>query len=253
MVDLPSRWAANGSLRMFLGRGNRYVIGATGVVLFCIGIHDGFLAYLALRRGDDSLVSYDQTQDGLSWTLPWMGPTQGTLLRFGAFCPERILKASSSSSAQYWRTFTSMVVPISVVEWLVLVWVWTKYLPSKLLSPVTNLSWQLSWPVVYLLSSLTGQLWMMAFHYETMRLQQFHDSYYDAAAASSLPSLSGCAGWATAGVLCAVGIQAPNRRFPCFLSCIALVLLHQFQVTGSVIGCSAAAFFGWAYSGLWSH
>ena len=238
MVDAPSRFAGT-SMRS----GNRLVIGATVFVLFCIGIHDAFLAYLAMRRGDTS-------SGGFAWALPWVGPTGRSLLRFGAFCPERLLKASSS---EYWRSLTSMVISISLVEWILLVWVWTRYLPSKLLSPASNFSWQLSWPVVYVLSSWTGQLWMMAFHYETIRTsvgqQQDSDLYDDV----SLPALSGCAGWATAGVLTAVGIQAPSRRFPCFLSSSVLVLLHQCQNTGSVIGCSGAAFFGWAYSGLWSH
>ncbi len=232
---LPFRFAA-----IHIHRGNRYVLGATAFVLFCIGIHDAFLDYLAMRRGDSI---------SLAWSLPWIGPTQRSLLRFGAFCPERILK----SPFEYWRCMTSIVLPTSLVEWLLLVWVWTMYLPKSLVFPTRNFSWQLSWLVVYLLSAVTGQLWMNAFHYETIRLtvsqeQQNSDLYED----SSLPALSGCAGWATAGVLCAVGIQTTNRRFPCFVSSIALVVLHQLESTGSVIGCSAAAFFGWAYSGFWS-
>ena len=223
-------------------RGNRIVLGTTSFALFCIGIHDTFLGYLAMRRGET-------TSDRLAWRLPWIEPTQRSLLRFGAFCPERLLKSSS----EYWRSLTSLALPISLVEWLLLVWVWTMYLPTSLRFPTRNFAWQLSWPVIYLLSSFTGQLWMSAFHYETIRLsqtqeQQDSDLYDD----SSLPALSGCAGWATAGVLCAVGIQTRNRRFPCFVSSIALVLLHQFEATGSVIGCSSAAFFGWAYSGLFS-
>eukprot|EP00531_Pseudo-nitzschia_arenysensis_P004342 CAMPEP_0116128274 /NCGR_PEP_ID=MMETSP0329-20121206/7274_1 /TAXON_ID=697910 /ORGANISM="Pseudo-nitzschia arenysensis, Strain B593" /LENGTH=514 /DNA_ID=CAMNT_0003622405 /DNA_START=171 /DNA_END=1712 /DNA_ORIENTATION=- len=246
--DLTSSPSENGSSNSLssrlasirIHRGNRYVMGATAFVLFCIGIHDAFLGYLAMRRGDN--VS-------LAWSLPWMGPTQRSLLLFGAFCPERILK----SPYEYWRCLTSIVLPTSLVEWLLLVWVWTMYLPTSLVFPTRNFSCQLSWLVVYLLSAVTGQLWMAAFHYETIRLsvsqeQQNSDLYED----SSLPALSGCAGWATAGVLCAVGIQATNRRFPCFVSSIAFVVLHQLEATGSVIGCSAAAFFGWAYSGFWS-
>jgi hypothetical protein len=245
MIDGPPRLATTVSSGISIGislrRGNAFVIGATAFVLFCVGTHDIFLAYLAMRRG----ITASEQRYALAWTLPWIGPTQRSLLRFGAFSPERLLAASSSAAPEYWRSLTSMVVPISLVEWLLLAWVWTRYLPSSLYSPATNFSWQLSWPVVYLLSSLTGQLWMVAFHSSVA-----HDANaYD----SSLPALSGCAGWATAGVLCAVGIQAPNRRFPCFLSSIALVVLHQCQATGSVIGCSAAAFFGWAYSGLWAH
>lgn len=243
MIDGPPRLATTGSfgIGISIRRGNAFVIGATAFVLFCVGMHDIFLAYLAMRRG----ITASEQRYALAWTLPWIGPTQRSLLRFGAFSPERLLSASSSAAPEYWRSLTSMVVPISLVEWLLLAWVWTKYLPSSLYSPATNFSWQLSWPVVYLLSALTGQLWMVAFHSSVAQDANAYDS--------SLPAISGCAGWATAGVLCAVGIQAPNRRFPCFLSSIALVVLHQCQATGSVIGCSAAAFFGWAYSGLWAH
>jgi hypothetical protein len=244
MIDGPPRLATTGSIGISIRRGNVFVIGATAFVLFCVGMHDIFLVYLAMRRG----ITASEQRYGLAWTLPWIGPTQRSLLRFGAFSPERLLPASSSAP-EYWRSFTSMVVPISLVEWLLLVWVWTRYLPSSLFSPATNFSWQLSWPVVYLLSALTGQLWMMAFHYEIIHSSVAQDAN---AYEFSLPALSGCAGWATAGVLCAVGIQAPNRRFPCFVSSIALVVLHQCQATGSVIGCSAASFFGWAYSGLWA-
>ena len=233
MVD-PPRVTANGIITNICS-GNFVVIGATAFVLFCVGLHDLFLAYIAMRRGIT-------VSERLAWTLPWIGPTERSLLRFGAFCPERLL----SFSSEYWRSLTSMFVTTSLVEWILLVWVWTRYLPSPS-SSASNPSWQLSWPIVYLLSALTGQLWMVAFDYDNLGSSLTHDNYYD-----YVPTLSGCAGWATAGVLCAIGIQKPHRRFPCFISAIAFVILHQCQTTGSVIGCSAAAFFGWAFSGIWS-
>ena len=245
MIGGPSRLAADNrsAETRNLPRGNRFVLGPTALVLFCVGLHDVFLAYLGMRRG--VTASY-----GFAWTLPWCGPSPRSLLRFGAFCPERLLTESSPWVSRYWRSFASMVVPISLVEWMLLVWVWTRYLPSSVISPKTNFSRQLSWPVVYLLSAWTGQLWMVAFHRESVLLQQRGSKYGSDGA--SFPAVSGCAGWGTAGVLCAVGIQVPDRRFPCFLSSIGLVLIHQFQATGSVVGCAAAAFWGWAYSGLWS-
>lgn len=249
MMDGPARLATHGGTMNSIQSGNLYVIGATAFVFFCVGMHDGFLAYLAFRRGIDA----SEQDYGLAWTLPWIAPTQRSLLRFGAFCPDRLLQAFfSSSPPEYWRSFTSMLVPISLIEWLLLAWVWTRYLPSSVFSRASKYSWQLSWPVVYLLSAWTGQLWMTAFHYETIRssLSNEADAYGDES--FSIPDVSGCAGWATAGVLCCVGIQAPNRRFPCFVSSIVLVVLHQCQATGSVVGCAAASFFGWAYSGLWS-
>ena len=227
MIEGPSRLKQSSSVVIQVRRGNVFVMGATAFVLFCVGLHDGFLAYISMRRG--VTTSYP-----LAWTLPWIGPTQQSLLIFGAFCPKHFLL---TSSPEYWRCLTSMVVPTSLIEWLLLVWVWTRYLPPCISS---HHSWKLSWPIVYILSSLTGQLWMVAFQYLLVQgASQNSDSEF--------PALSGCAGWATAGVLCAMGIQSPIKRFPCFLSSILLVIIHQCQATGSVIGCAAAAFFGWAY------
>ncbi|OEU21926.1 hypothetical protein FRACYDRAFT_232073 [Fragilariopsis cylindrus CCMP1102] len=246
----------------------RYNVGSGGsgsaLVLFCIGLHDAFIAYLAFRRG----ITMSERSYTLTWNFPWIGPTYRSLLRFGAFCPERLLSSTSSSSSEYWRCLTSIFVTTSVMEWLLLAWVWTKYIPpvssrSSLLSP----SWHLSWPVVYLLSAFTGQLWMVAFEYNNMGSSSSssssnvnnydYNSNYDTAATtttttvSTIPTLSGCAGWATAGVLCSVGIQRPNRRFPCFISAIVLVILQTCQTTGNTIGCSTGSFFGWAFSGIW--
>ena len=259
MVDHPRTTNSSG----IITNNNIVVIGATALVLFCIGLHDAFIAYLAFRRG----ITMSERSYTLTWNFPWIGPTYRSLLRFGAFCPERLLSSSFSSSSEYWRCLTSIFVTTSVIEWLLLAWVWTKYIPSvssrsSLLSP----SWHLSWPVVYLLSAFTGQLWMVAFEYNNMGSSSSssssnvnnydYNSNYDTAATttttvSTIPTLSGCAGWATAGVLCSVGIQRPNRRFPCFISAIVLVILQTCQTTGNTIGCSTGSFFGWAFSGIW--
>lgn len=240
-IDGPQRVATNGSTMAAIRKGNTIVVGATALVLFCVGMHDAFLGYLAMRRG----ITASERLHTLTWTLPWIGPTKRSLLRFGAFCPELLL----SFNGENWRSLSSMFVTTSLVEWLLLVWVWTRYLPPSVFSSISVFSWQLSWPVVYLLSALTGQLWMVVYYSASVNTNSSlsTNENYD-----SVPALSGCAGWATAGVLCTVGIQKPSRRFPCFVSAIGLVLLHQFQTTGSVIGCSAGSFFGWAFSGIWS-
>ncbi|VEU34809.1 unnamed protein product [Pseudo-nitzschia multistriata] len=231
------------------------VTGTTALVLFCIGLHDAFLGYLAMRRGISA-----SSRSGFAWSLPWIGPSARSLLRFGAFCPERLVLCYSSSVYSwhcYWRSVASLFVVTSLVEWLVLVWVWTRYLPTSWnVSPSNSSPWQLSWLIVYLLSAFTGQLWMVVFDIGYLNSGSSYGKYNDynpySSDLSMVPAASGCAGWATAGVLCAVGIQRPNRRFPCFLSAIVLVLLHQCQSTGSVVGCSSASFFGWAFSGMWS-
>eukprot|EP00536_Pseudo-nitzschia_multiseries_P008387 jgi/Psemu1/20287/gm1.20287_g len=121
----------------------------TALFLLVVGIHDAFLSYLETRNGIESSVSR-------AWTLPWIGPSERSLLRFGAFCPRRMLVLSagggrydasysySYSSYSYWRSFVALCAPTSVAEWLLLVWVWNKLLCPGLSPPPP--SWQLSWP-----------------------------------------------------------------------------------------------------------
>lgn len=86
------------------------------------------------------------------------------------------------------------------------------------------------WPIFFLVSTGTGQLWMSAFA-----------SHY---------ALSGCAGWGTCGVLCGTGVSRPDYRFSLFLTAIALVLLNLLQSTSNVFGAIGASFFGWSLSGV---
>ena len=48
--------------------------------------------------------------------------------------------------------------------------------------------------------------------------------------------VSGCASWGTCGVLCAIGVSQPHRRFILFLTAIALVLLDLAQPYSSAFG-----------------
>jgi len=262
--DLDSSYVMIDPPRPIRDNGNNFVIiGGTAVVLFCIGLHDIFIAYLSIRRG----ITVSERRYTLAWSLPWISPTERSMLRFGAFCPDRIILPSFSSS-EYWRCLTSIFITTSVVEWLILAWIWTRYIPpfSFSSSSLSKSPWQLSWPIIYLLSAFTGQLWMVAFDYNNMgsssssssSLSSSNVNHYDtnynygtATTTSVTPSLSGCAGWASCGVLCSVGIQRPNSRFPCFILAILLIILQTCQITGNTIGCSAGSFFGWAFSGIW--
>jgi hypothetical protein len=69
--------------------------------------------------------------------------------------------------------------------------------------------------------------------------------------------VSGCSGWGTAGVLCAMGVLSPDRRFGLFVLAIAMVLVglvdawSYSSATGSVFGVIGASFFGWSWCGMW--
>jgi hypothetical protein len=228
--------------RYFLRRSSLIVVPVmSGLFLFCIALHDAFLAYLSLRRGVTSTYS-------LAWSVPWMGPSARSMLRFGAFSPEHWLE-----SQEYWRSLTAMVATSSLSEWglILLAWRWglPKAFPStahgQQYSPqqtvVSSTPNCLLWPVVSALSALTGQLWMLAFTMNT----------------ANADGVSGCSGWGTAGVLCAMGMLWPEGRFGLFLMAIALVLVNLVQAqsfsssTGSIFGIIGASFFGWSWCGMW--
>jgi hypothetical protein len=242
------------------------------------------LKYLAMRRGITTSYS-------LAWSIPWLGPTQRSMWRFGAFCPQLIFPFLHGGERDqqgyalggYWRIVTSALwVTSSVAEWglLLLAWWWAippakgvqqqqqqhqysgtapyflggrpnhsssfyssdSFTKSNVSLPMsTTREWPFWWPVVYTLSTLTGQLWMVAFDY-----------YGGKDGGSSIPPSSGCTSWGTAGLLCARGMQWPDRRLENFVLAIGLVLLNVCQpITASVFGAIGASFFGWAYAGMW--
>jgi hypothetical protein len=260
---------------------------STALFLFCVGIHDAFLAYLSIRRGIEPSYS-------LSWNIPWLGPSERSMLRFGAFCPQRIFQDTYGEvnytqeqpqtqvpfyawEREYWRLLTSAVwVTSSLVEWLLvlLAWWWaisrsrivetdrTSGIVRDFYSPTsfyfgqqTNNHFSYSssekqsavegcmaaWPVVYMLSTLTGQLWMVSFEYPSSASFDGDDG----------PNISGCTSWGTAGVLCAMGMRWPERRFELFILAIALVIINLLQPTSSVFGAIGASFFGWSFAGMW--
>jgi hypothetical protein len=193
------------------------VVGASALHIFCIGLHDIFLWYLQMRRDVYSQYS-------LAWSIPWMGPSARVLLRFGAYSPGKILW-----QRQWYRALTSLTLTASLSEWIVMVVGWWQ-LENITASATSTTKWRIWWPVIFILSVGTGQLWMAAF-----------GSYY---------SLSGCAGWGTCGVLCATGVSRPDHRLPLFLTAIGLVILNVLQSTSNVFGAIGASFFGWSFSGI---
>lgn len=177
-----------------------------------------FLAIVGLHDGYLRYLSFRQGVElkyALAWRWPWLSPTNRTLLRFGAFYPQYLVQ-----QGDYWRIVTSWFATTSLVEWLLTAWGWwcVQYISTGMII----------WPL-YILCCATGQLWMAAFHFQ---------------------GISGCASWGTSGVLCAIGVARPDRRFVLFLSAIASVLLSLLEPASSVYGAIGAIFFGWSFNSV---
>ena len=121
---------------------------------------------------------------------------------------------------EYWRSLSSLGTTTSVVEWAILAWIWGRELKT---------AEGALWPIIFVLSCLTGQLWMVAFQRD---------------------GISGCASWGTGGCACAFGVKRPNSRFELFLFSIALLLVNLFQTYSSVYGAIGGIFFGWCCHGI---
>lgn len=239
----------------------------TTVFLSLVALHDAFLGYLAWRRGV-------ATTYPLAWSWPWLNPSTRSLLRFGAYYYNNYESSSSSSDGgvggEWWRLVSaSLWVTTSVTEWVLLLVAWTwgihgdtatsswygclpdwmqpkKFHQQSLTftTTTTRTPWQSQWPVVYVLSVGTGIMWMMAFG-STTNVNSNGDTRVVVAI--------GCTGWGTAGVLCAKGMQWPQRRFELFVLAIGLVLLNalgQPSSQAAVWGAIGATFFGWAYASI---
>lgn len=184
----------------------------SGIHLLAMGIHDGYLAYISYRQGLDIDVE--------RWSLPWLSPSRIVLQRFGAFLPYKVLVDN-----QWWRMVTSIFLPTSAAEWLLVYCSWRTLRmggarPTKV------------WALLFLLSVFTGQIWMMAF-----------DQY----------AIGGGAAWGSSGVMCAAGGAKPQQRFLLFMMAIGMVILSLLEPNNSVIGAVGGSFFGWSYYGLgWS-
>ena len=70
------------------------------------------------------------------------------------------------------------------------------------------------------------------------------------AAFDRFESVSGTASWGTSGILCAMGMARPDRRFVLFLSVILSVIASVIQPTSSVYGEIGGSFFGWAFNSV---
>jgi len=185
------------------------VCATAGIHLASIALHDLYLLYLSHRLGYSSDVEH--------WNLPWLSPSKPVLSRFGAFVPCRLL-----FQRQWWRMLTCALTCTSVVEWITILGDW--YIIRFGGITAMNMS---CW--IYLLSVLTGQIWMMAW---------------------DVNGLSGCATWGTCGVLSASSCATPRQRFLLLSASTAMLVLALFQPTNSFVGTMGATFFGWAFCGV---
>lgn len=191
----------------------KVIVGASTIHFFCIGLHDFYLWYVRLRRGV-------QLQYSLAWSLPWLGPSARILLRFGAFCPGKILWQH-----QWYRVLTSFTLCCSITELAIVGGGWWQLEKTAYTTIAAN-SWRIWWPILFISSIGTGQLWMAAF-----------GSFY---------SISGVVGWGTSGVLCATGVSRPRERMSLFMTATALVVMNLLQSTSNVFGAVGATFFAWS-------
>ena len=243
-LQQQGRNAINNQHWWFHGKAVTYwgtiVASSAGIMLACMGMHDAYIKYISYRRG--VALTYS-----VSWTVPWLMPSGRTLIRFGAFCPSRLIELK-----EYWRVISSPFISTSFTEWIVLLLAWhslrrgsNSMSSNGGILPTTSTTWSpmgsrsgscggaaafLVWPLLYLFSVWTGQLWVTAFH------------PYNA--------ISGCASWGTCGTLCAIGVSKPHRRFFLFMIAISLVMVDLAQPYTSAYGAIGGSFFGWAFYGV---
>jgi len=256
-----------------------YVCLISGLCLLGMGLYDAFcIKYVATEEEQDSHSTTSSSRNDHTWSLPWGQPSYATSVAWGGLMPSSILLNGAPTSAassswwityvQYGRIVTSAIQSNSIVEWLLLSFGW--FICSRTSAQCISIS---TVATVYMISILTGQLWMMATWWLTAQPLDYY-SYYQYQQTPNM--VAHCTAWGTCGVLCFVGMVRPQRRFGCFMICIGLVLLTLFQAEwtlstdGSnskegetsqqqpsrvsnplplVVGCTIGAFVGWALYG----
>jgi hypothetical protein len=188
------------------------VCATAAIHLACIALHDCYLVYISYRLGYDISVE--------RWSLLWLSPSKAVLSRFGAFVPYRLLM-----NREWWRMLTSALTCSSVVELMSVVGAW-----GVMRMGGTTATCMCCW--IYLLSVLTGQIWMMAW---------------------DTSGISGCAAWGTCGVLSASSGAKPRQRIMLLVASTVLSVLALLEPHNSYFGTIGATLFGWAFYGVgWS-
>jgi hypothetical protein len=189
----------------------------SGMYLTAMGCFDLYMLDQSKRSGSAEDFQNNRISNE-AWMFPWLAPFPDTLLRFGALLPSKVFYAE-----EFWRILTSAVMPCSLVEWLLVVTSWRLVLLASPALPRHR------WAGVYCLSTLTGQIWMLA---------------WDPTA------LSGCVSWGTCAVLVSLGVVSPSRRLILHLKASALIVMVMLERPhNSVLGIVGSCFFGWAWTG----
>lgn len=180
--------------------------------LACIAIHDCYLAYISYRLGYDIDVE--------RWSIFWLSPSKTVFRRFGAFVPYRLLR-----NREWWRMITSSLICSSGVELISIVGAWS-------VIRISGTTPKYMWCWIYLLSVLTGQMWMMAW---------------------DTSGISGCALWGTCGVLSASSGAEPRTRIMLLVASSVISVIALLEPHNSYLGTIGATLFGLAFYGAgWS-
>jgi hypothetical protein len=226
--------------------------------------------YAATSLQDSSLQGASQEPQQHAWILPWGKPSVTTSVAWGALTPEQVL--TEGNYYDYGRLLSSSLQCNSWMEWFLVALGWflcqqySSHLRTRRRGANASSS-IVSQPIilaVFGISVITGQLWMLAIWFLWNGKDTSGNNYNNN---STAVTAAQCVAWGTCGVLCFVGMVRPHRRFGCFMICIFLVIVSLLQqlpqtylgVSSSihfnnsplphVVGCTTAAFCGWALFG----
>lgn len=180
----------------------------SGFHLACMALHDSYVWYISYRlgRGDADVA----------WRLPLLSPSIGTLTRFGAFVPWRVLDGEA------WRMITSVFMSSSLLQYACMCGAWYAL---RVRGSRPNFGWVL----MFFMSTITGQLWAMAW-----------EPY----------SVTGGASWGTCGILCAAVLPRPQKRFLLVVFWVLLFVISLIDTADSLMGTMGSSLFGCACYGI---
>ncbi|KAG7351930.1 hypothetical protein IV203_007978 [Nitzschia inconspicua] len=262
-----------------------FIPATTGIFLALVALHDIFLMYLSWRRGVATTYSlawswpwgspstrslirfgaYYHHQDAAPWwrlvtASLWVtnSVTEWVVLVLAWTWGISINNYNNNNSSSSSNTYNSHQLPNHIGQ----SWIQSRLQQPKQTNPhpsssssSTRTPWYLHWSVVYTVSILTGILWMRM-STKMMIMTNTNNSMAvdgnDGEDTTPIVTVAiGCTSWGTAGVLCATGMQRPQRRFELFLLAMGLLLLKVWpQQTSSAVVWAAigSTFFGWAYA-----
>ncbi|CAB9526750.1 expressed unknown protein [Seminavis robusta] len=244
-----------------LCRWGTVVCSSAAISLIGMGLYDAYHSYYYDYDGDDNNAQQQVNSVLHAWRWPWGQPSPETSRVAGGLIPSLVISSSSNdnnnnTTLSYWRFLASGLQCHSIAEFILMFLGWFVVARPSIHTLSTG-----TMAALYSSCTMTGQSWMLAVWWLTSKQQQQQDD--------SSTLVVQCAAWGTCGVLCFVGMLRPQRRFGCFVICIALVVVSLAQAMwwlppttnqqevdiqpGNplpiVVGCTASAFCGWALYG----